>query len=173
MSPGKCVTYVPFQPSRLKPCSSSGCGVTIMNMWTHVKFSFRRLAGPVRNPRARIHVGNAKSIDVLRSAAKAFCRPLKEHFIEASRPVMRGSRRRTRQASPLTTALTENPKFAALFGRPVQDSRVAGYEVRSGPHSVRNFLNVRYRQVLSRVLSARYERSQKTKYGKASFREPQ
>src|SRR5580704_18889901 len=125
----------------------------------HMKFFFR-FAGPVRNPGTCIHVGNAKSLDVLRPSGKPVRRPLKENFIEASRLVMRGARWRAGQASPFTTTLAENSKFAALFGRPIQDSRVVGYEGRSGPQRVRNFLSVRYRQVLSRVLSARSERSE-------------
>ena len=58
------------------------------NVWAHMKFLFRRLAGHVRNPGARIHVGNAKSIDVLRPSSKAVRRPLKENLIEASGLVM-------------------------------------------------------------------------------------
>src|SRR5579863_1058564 len=125
------------------------------DMRAHVKLLFRRLAWPVRYPGARVHVGNAKSIDVLRSASKAVGSPLKEHFIKASRLVMRGARRWTWQASPFTPALTENPEFAALLGRPIQDSRVVSYEVRSGPQCVRNLLSVRHRQMFSHVLSAR------------------
>jgi hypothetical protein len=51
-----------------------------------------------------------------------------------------------------------------LFGRPIQNSRVVGYEVWSRPQCVRNFLSVRYRQVLGRALSTRRERSEKTNY---------
>src|SRR5580704_2045752 len=130
----------------------------------HMKLLFR-FAGPVRNPGARIHVGNAKSLDVLRPFGKAVCRPLKENFIEASRLVMRGTRWRAGQASPFTTTLAENSKFASLFGRPIQDSRVVGYEGRSGPQCVRNLLGVRYGQALTRALSARCERNEKTQYG--------
>jgi hypothetical protein len=39
------------------------------DMRAHVKLLFR-LAGPVRDPGTRIHVGNAKPIDVLRPASK-------------------------------------------------------------------------------------------------------
>jgi hypothetical protein len=133
------------------------------NVRSHVKFLFR-LAGPVRNPGTRIHLDNAKSIDVLRPSRKAVRRPLKENFIEASGLVMRGARWWTRQASPFTPTFTENSKFAALFGRPIQDSCVVGYEVWSGPLRVRNFISVRHRQVLGRALSSRCERSEKTKY---------
>jgi hypothetical protein len=49
----------------------------------HVKLLFRRLAWPVRNPGARVHVGNAKSIDVLRSASKAVGSPLKENLYQS------------------------------------------------------------------------------------------
>jgi hypothetical protein len=80
-----------------------------------VKFLFR-LAGPVRNPGTRIHVGNAKSIDVLRPSSKAVRRPLKENFIEASGLVMRGAGWWIRQASPFTPPSTESSEFAALFG---------------------------------------------------------
>src|SRR5579863_8321766 len=100
------------------------------DMRAHVKLLFRRLARPVGNPGARVHVGNAKSLDALRPASKAVRRPLKEHFIEATRLVMRSARRRTRKASPFATLLTENPEFAALLGRPIQDSRVVGYKMR-------------------------------------------
>ena len=54
----------------------------------HMKFLFR-FAGPVRNPGTRIHVGHAKSLDVLRPSGKPVRRPLKENFIEASRLAMR------------------------------------------------------------------------------------
>src|SRR6267143_701489 len=138
------------------------------NVRAHVKFLFR-LAGPVRNPGTRIHVGNSKSLDVLRPSSKAVRRPLKENFIEASGLVMRSARWWARQASPFTTPLAENSKFVAFFGRPIQDSRAVGYERRSRPQCVRNFLSVRYRQVLSRALSARCERSKKTKYGQLHF----
>src|SRR5579862_3070833 len=132
------------------------------DMRAHVKLRFRRLAGPVRNPGACVHVGDAKSIDVMRAAGKTVKSPLKENFVKASRLVMRGARWRTRQASPFTTALTENPKFATFLGRPIQDCRAVGYEVGSGLQCVRNFLSVRHRQVLSRVLSARCERNEST-----------
>src|ERR1700747_3720941 len=105
----------------------------------HMKFFFR-FAWPVRNPSTRIHVGHAKSLDVLRPSGKPVRRPLKKNFIEASGLVMCSARRWTRQASPFTTTLAENSKFAAFFGRPIQDGRVVGYEVRSGPQCVRNFL---------------------------------
>ncbi len=85
-------------------------------------------------------------------------------------PRMRGARWWTRQADPFTPAFTENSKFAALFGRPIQDSRVVGYERWSRPQRVRNFLSVRYRQVLSRALSVRCERSKKDKVQLPSFR---
>ena len=85
------------------------------DMWAYVKLLFRGLARPVRNPGARVHVGDAKSIDVLRSASKAVRSPLKENLIEASRLVMRGARWRTRQASPFTTTLTENPELPAFW----------------------------------------------------------
>jgi len=84
------------------------------NVRANVKFPFP-LARHVRNPGTRIHVGNAKSIDVLRLSSKAVRRPLKENFIEASGLVMRGARWWTRQADPFTPAFTENSKFAALF----------------------------------------------------------
>jgi len=85
-------------------------------------------------------------------------------------PRMRGARWWTRQADPFTPAFTENSKFAALFGRPIQDSRIVGYEGWSRPQRVRNFLSVRYRQVLSRALSVRCERSKKDKVQLPSFR---
>jgi hypothetical protein len=95
-----------------------------------VKFLFR-LAGPVRNPGTRVHVDNAKSIDVLRPSSKAVRRPLKENFIEASGLVMRGAGWWTRQASPFTPPSTENSKFAALFGR--QSKIVASSVMNCGP----------------------------------------
>jgi hypothetical protein len=51
-------------------------------MRAHVKLLFRRLAWPVRNPGARVHVGNAKSIDVMRAASKTVNSPLKENFVK-------------------------------------------------------------------------------------------
>jgi hypothetical protein len=78
---------------------------------------------------------------------------------------MLGAGWRTRKARPFSSALTENPKFAALAGRMIHDSRTVGYKARCGPQCVRNFLSIRYRQVFSRALSARCERSEKTKYG--------
>src|SRR5580704_8302333 len=123
----------------------------------HVKFLFR-LTGRVRNSGTRIHLGNAKSLDVLRPSRKAVCRPLKENFIEASGLVMRGAGWWTRQASPFTPTLTENSKFAALLGRPIQDGRVVGFEVWSGPQCVRNFPGV------GSCSERRCERGEKTKY---------
>src|SRR5579863_2576126 len=125
------------------------------DMRAHVKLLFRRLAWPIGNPGAGVHVGNAKSIDALRPASKAVGSPLKENFIKASRLVMRSARWWTRKAGPFTTPLTENPEFASLLGRPIQDSRVVGYEMRSGPECVRNLLSVSHWQMLSHVLSAR------------------
>src|ERR1700722_5895202 len=130
------------------------------NVRAHVKFLFR-LAGPVRNPGTRIHVGNAKSLDVLRPSRKAVRRPLKENFVEASGLVMRGAGWWTRQASPFPPTLTQNSKFAGLFGRPIQDSRVVRNEVWSGLQCVRNFLGVRYGQGLGVALGPRCERAEK------------
>src|SRR4029077_6568852 len=94
------------------------------DMRAHVKLLFRRLAWPVGNPGARVHVGNAKSLDVLRPASKAVGSPLKENLIKESRLARRGARWWTRQTSPFAPPLTETPEFAALLGRPIQDSRV-------------------------------------------------
>src|ERR1700758_4938616 len=85
---------------------------------------------------------------------------LKEHLIEACRVVMLGAGCRTRQASPFSTALTEDAKFAALVRRRVHDSRAMGYELWGGPQCVRHFLGVGYGQVPSRALSARCDRSE-------------
>src|ERR1700674_4211478 len=130
------------------------------NVGSHVKLP----AGRARNPLTHVHVGNAKSIDVLRPSGKAILQPLKKSSIEASGVVMLGAGRWTWQASPFIGTLTENSKFAALACRIIHDSRVVGYEVWSGPQCVRNFLSVRYRQVFSRALSARRESNEKTKY---------
>jgi hypothetical protein len=54
---------------------------------SHVKLS----AGRARHPLTHIHVGNAKSIDVLRPSGKAIRQPLKENSIETSRVVMLGA----------------------------------------------------------------------------------
>jgi hypothetical protein len=121
-------------------------------------------AGRARHPLTHIHVGNAKSIDVLRSAFQAILYPLKENSIETSRVVMLGAGWWPRHAGPFTRTLTENSKFAALAGRMIHNSRAVGYEVWSGPQCVRNFLSVCYRQVFSCALSACCERSEKTKY---------
>src|ERR1700680_1413819 len=129
------------------------------NVGSHVKLP----AGRARNPLTHIHVGNAKSIDVLRPFGKAILQPLKKNSIETSWVVMLGAGRWTGEASPFTGTLTENSKFAALAGRIIHDSRVVGYEVWSGPQCVRNFLSVRSRQVFSRALSARCESNEKAK----------
>src|ERR1700726_2538665 len=73
------------------------------NVGSHVKLP----AGRAGNPLTHIHVGNAKSIDVLRPSGKAIFHPLKENSIETSRVVMFGAGWRTRQAGPFTTTLTE------------------------------------------------------------------
>jgi hypothetical protein len=57
------------------------------NVGSHMKLA----AGRARNPLPHIHVGNAKSIDVLRSSGKAIRYPLKENTIETSRVVMLGA----------------------------------------------------------------------------------
>jgi len=121
-------------------------------------------AGCARHPLAHIHVGNAKSIDVLRPSGKAILYPLKENSVETSRVVMLGAGWWTRHTCPFRSALTENSKFAALAGWMIHDSRAVGYEVWCGPQCVRNFLSVCYRQVFSCALSACCERSEKTKY---------
>src|ERR1700688_3646166 len=130
------------------------------NVGSHVKLP----AGRARNPLTHIHVGNAKSIDVLRPSGKAILYPLKENFIETSRVVMFGAGWWTRHAGPFTRTLMENAKFAALAGWMIHDSRSVGYEVWCGPQCVRNFLSVCYGQVFSRALSACCEHSEKTKY---------
>src|ERR1700722_98310 len=130
------------------------------NVGSHMKLP----AGRARHPLTHIHVGNAKSIDVLRPSGKAILYPLKENSIETSGVVMLRARRWTRHAGPFTCTLTENAKFAALAGRMIHDSRAVGYEVWCGPQCVRNFLGVRYRQVFRRALSPRRERSTKAKH---------
>ncbi len=62
------------------------------NVGPHVKLP----AGRARNPLPHIHVGNAKSRDVLRSSGKDILYPLKENTIETSRVVMLGAGWRTR-----------------------------------------------------------------------------
>ena len=62
------------------------------NVGSHVKHP----AGRARNPLPHKHVGNAKSVDVLRSPGKAILHPLKEDLIETSRVVMLGAGWRTR-----------------------------------------------------------------------------
>jgi hypothetical protein len=61
------------------------------NVGPHVKLP----AGRARNPLTHIHVGNAKSLDVLRPSGKVILQPLKENTIEASRVVMLGAGGRT------------------------------------------------------------------------------
>jgi hypothetical protein len=126
-------------------------------------------AGRARNPLTHKHVGNAKSLDVLRPSGKVILHPLKENTIEASRVVMLGAGWWTWQASPFSGALTENSKFAALAGWIIRNSRAVGYEVWCGPQCVRNLLRVRYGQVFSSGLSASCERSEKTKYSQPRF----
>jgi hypothetical protein len=62
------------------------------NVGSHMKLP----AGRARNPLTHIHVGNAKSIDVLRPSGKVILHPLKENTIETSRVVMLGAGRWTR-----------------------------------------------------------------------------
>jgi hypothetical protein len=57
------------------------------NMGSHMKLP----AGRTWHPLTHIHVGNAESIDVLRSSGKAILYPLKENCIETSRVVMLGA----------------------------------------------------------------------------------
>jgi hypothetical protein len=89
-------------------------------------------AGRAGHPLTHIHVGNAKSVDVLRPSGKAILYPLKENSIETSRVVMLGAGWWTRHAGPFTSTLTENSKFAALAGWMNHDSRAVGYEVWCG-----------------------------------------
>jgi hypothetical protein len=135
-------------------------------------------SGRARNPLTHIHVGNAESIDVLRPSGKVILQPLKKNTIEASWVVMLGAGWRTRKARPFSSALTENPKFAALAGRMIHDSRAVAYKAWCGPQCVCNFLNVSYRQVLSRALSARSrgtsgEYSEKAQYGLLHYSSPE
>ena len=62
------------------------------NVWPHVKLP----AGRARNPLPHKHVGNAKSLDVLRPSGKVILHPLKENTIETSRVVVLGARWWTR-----------------------------------------------------------------------------
>ena len=57
------------------------------NVGSHMKLP----TGRARNPLTHKHVGNAKSLDVLRPSGKVILHPLKEHSIEASRVVMLGA----------------------------------------------------------------------------------
>jgi len=59
------------------------------NVGSHVKLP----AGRARNPLTHIHVGNAKSIEVLRPSGKAILYPLEENSFETSRVVMLGAGR--------------------------------------------------------------------------------
>jgi hypothetical protein len=61
-----------------------------------VRAHAKLLAGRARNRVTRIHVGNAKSIDVLRPPGKNILHKLKEDFVETSRVVMLGARWWTR-----------------------------------------------------------------------------
>jgi hypothetical protein len=62
------------------------------NVGSHVKLP----AGRARNPLPHKHVGNAKSLDVLRPSGKVILHPLKENTIETSRGVVLGAGWRTR-----------------------------------------------------------------------------
>jgi hypothetical protein len=92
------------------------------NVGTHVKLP----AGRARNPLPHKHVGNAKSLDVLRPSGNVILQPLKENTIETSRVVMPGAGWWTRQAGPFITTLTENSKFAALAGWIIHNRRAIG-----------------------------------------------
>ncbi len=67
------------------------------NVRSHVKLPARR----ARNPLTHIHVGDAKSIDVLRLSGKTILHPLKENSIETSWVVMPGAGWWTRQVYSL------------------------------------------------------------------------
>src|SRR4029077_12071667 len=136
------------------PTASETLQIFWMRSQHHYVGSHMKLpAGRARHPLTHIHVGNAKSVDVLRPSGKAILYPLKENSIETSRVVMLGAGWWSRHAGPFTRTLTENSKFAALAGRMIHNSRAVGYEVRCGPQRVRNFLSVCYRKVFSRALS--------------------
>jgi hypothetical protein len=62
------------------------------NVGSHVKLP----TGPARNPLPHKHVGNAKSLDVLRPSGKVILQPLKENTIETVRVVMLGAGWRAR-----------------------------------------------------------------------------
>ena len=98
------------------------------NVGSHVKHP----AGRARNPLPHKHVGNAKSLSVLRPSGKAIFQPLKEDLIETSRVIVLGAGRWARQAGPFTGPLTENSKLATFGGWIIHDGRAIGYEVWCG-----------------------------------------
>src|SRR5580704_7060920 len=71
------------------PYASETLQIFRMGSYNHNVGSHMKLpAGRARHPLTHIHVGNAKSIDVLRPSGKAILYPLKENSIETSRVVM-------------------------------------------------------------------------------------
>ena len=92
-------------------------------MRSHVKLP----AGRARNPLTRIHIGNTKSIDVLRPPGIPVLQLLKENAIETFRIVMLGSGRWTGYAGPSITTLTEKSIFAALAGWMIPKLRRGSY----------------------------------------------
>jgi hypothetical protein len=141
-------------------------GETLQLIWVrtddhNVRAHTKGLAGCAWNRVTRVHVGNAKSLDVLRPSGENILHKLKEDFVETSWIVMLGAGWWTRHASPFTTALAEHAPLVALADRMIHDSRTGGYEIGRCPQCVRNFLGIRNGQILGLVLGARCERGEK------------
>ena len=128
-----------------------------------VRAHTKGFAGRPWNRVTRIHVGHAKSFDVLRPSGENILHKLKKDFVETSWIVMLRTGWWTRHASPFTTALAEHAPLVALADRIIQDCRIGSYELRCCPHGVRDFLGIRYGQILGLVLGARCECGKKTK----------
>jgi hypothetical protein len=158
----------PFGPGQMDGVCAvpPAVGETLQLIWVrtddhNVRAHTKGLAGCAWNRMTRIHVGNAKSLDVLRPSGENILHKLKEDFVETSWIVMLGAGWWTRHASPFTTALAEHAPLVALADRMIHDSRTGGYEVWRRPQCVRNFLGIRNGQILGLVLGARCERGEK------------
>ena len=74
------------------PAAGETLEIFWMRSYQHSVGSHMKLpAGRARNPLPHKHVGNAKSLDVLRPSGKVILHPLKENSIETSRVVMLGA----------------------------------------------------------------------------------
>src|SRR5271156_4626769 len=128
----------------------------------HVKvFRFRAGAGQVGHPRAYIHVGNAHRFDVRLFTSEALLDPFHKDGIKAARFVVRVPRN-PRQAAPIIRTFSQDSVRTVRRGRPVENGRAAGDELRPGAQRVSNFLRVSLRLTGHIHLRESRRRSEKT-----------